>query len=461
MSDPPRSIAAAARLIRDGTLSPVDLTDWCLDRIARLDGALHSFVTVLAAPARDQAVTAEAEIKAGGWRGPLHGIPIGLKDVFETKGVRTTGQSRSLANYIPTTDSTVAQRLAAAGAILLGKQTTHEFALGGPSFELPWPPARNPWDTTRFTGSSSSGTGAAVAAGLSLGGIGSDTGGSVRLPAALCGVSGLRPTTGRIGRAGLLPLAASLDTAGPIARTVEDCALLLQAIAGPDPDDPTAADIAVPDYQAALGAGVAGLRIGVLRSFHETDLPVQPAVLAAVDAAAAWFGDHGAAISEIRLSPLQDYNAAGYLIMLAEGFAHHAPGLARHPGMYGASFRDRISLGMCFTAEDVRQARQKQAALRVEMLRAFEDVDLLLTATAPGEAPPIETVTTWGIFDSPSLTMPFSLTGCPALSLCGGFGPTGLPLSLQLAAAPFHEAKLMNAGHAFQQGTEWHLKLPG
>ena len=258
------TIAEAGALIGKRELSPVELTESRLSRIDRLDGKLHSFIRVLREPALAAARAAEAEIMAGNYRGPLHGIPIGLKDIYETKGVPTTGHSKILIDHVPQQDATSVRLLTEAGAIVLGKLATHEFALGGPSFDLPWPPARNPWDTSRFTGGSSSGTGAAVAAGLVLGGTGSDTGGSIRGPAAFCGLAGLKPSYGRISRAGILPLAFSLDHAGPMAWTAEDCAIMLQAMAGHDPGDPASA--------GAPGAGLPRRAFGRhQRSPHRTD----------------------------------------------------------------------------------------------------------------------------------------------------------------------------------------------
>src|ERR1700736_3139386 len=246
------TIAEAARLIEQRELSPVELVDSRLARIEKLDGQLHSFIRVLADQARADARAAESEIMAGNYRGPLHGIPIGLKDIYETAGVPTTGHSKILIGHVPQQDATSVRLLTEAGAIVLGKLATHEFALGGPSFDLPWPPARNPWDTSRMPGGSSSGTGAAVAAGLVLGGTGTDTGGSIRGPAAFCGLAGIKPTYGLISRRGILPLAFSLDHAGPLAWTAEDNAIMLQAMAGHDPADPGSANRPIPDYRAAL-----------------------------------------------------------------------------------------------------------------------------------------------------------------------------------------------------------------
>src|SRR5712671_3320672 len=265
------TIAEAARLIQQRELSPVELVDSRLARIEQFDGKLNSFIRVLADQARADARAAETEIKTGKYRGPLHGIPIGLKDIYETAGVATTGHSKVMQDHVPKADAFSVTRLRDAGAIVMGKLATHEFAFGGPSFDLPWPPARNPWDTTRFTGGSSSGTGAAVAAGLVLGGTGSDTGGSIRGPAAYCGLAGIKPTYGLISRMGILPLAFSLDHAGKMASTAEDCAILLQAMAGHDPADPGSASRPVPDYRAALQGPIKGLRVGLIRHFYERD----------------------------------------------------------------------------------------------------------------------------------------------------------------------------------------------
>src|SRR5437588_3652639 len=310
------TIAEAARLIETRELSPVELVDSRLDRIQRFDGKLNSFIRVLADEARAAARTAEAEIAAGKYRGPLHGIPIGLKDIYETAGIPTTGHSKVMQDHVPKADAFSVARLKAAGAIVMGKLATHEFALGGPSFDLPWPPARNPWNTGRFTGGSSSGTGAAVAAGLVLGGTGSDTGGSIRGPAAYCGLAGIKPTYGLISRMGILPLAFSLDHAGPMAWTAEDCAIMLQAMAGPDPADPGSANRPIPDYRAALKGEVKGLRIGLIRHFYERDNEADAATRRAIEAALPVFQGLGCAVRELSLSPLADWSACGMTIML-------------------------------------------------------------------------------------------------------------------------------------------------
>src|SRR5205809_3580492 len=293
------TIAAAARLIEQRELSPVELVESRLDRIARLDGSLNSFIRVLAEEARADARAAEAEIAADRYRGSLHGIPIGLKDIYETAGVATTGHSKVMQDHVPRAGAFSVKRLREAGAIVMGKLATHEFALGGPSFDLPWPPARNPWDPSRFTGGSSSGTGAAVAAGLVLGGTGSDTGGSIRGPAAYCGLAGIKPTYGLISRMGILPLAFSLDHAGPLAWTAEDCAIMLQAMAGHDPADPASANPPIPDYRAALHGEVKGLRIGLVRHFYQRDHEADAATRQAIDATAKQLQELGCSVREV------------------------------------------------------------------------------------------------------------------------------------------------------------------
>src|SRR6201982_2701802 len=292
------TIAEAARAIAAKQLSPVELTRACLERIHKLDGELHAFVHLTEERALADARAAERAIMAGGPSGPLHGIPIGLKDIVDTKGIPTTCGSKFLQNNIPDTDAACAAKLAAAGTVLMGKLTTHEFADGGPSFDLPAPPARNPWNTEHFTAGSSSGTGAAAAAGLILGGIGTDPGGSIRGPAALCGIAGIKPTYGLVSRAGVAPAAFSLDHIGPMAWTAEDCGLMLQALAGHDPRDPASASRPIPDYTAGLGGGVRGLRIGVGHHFHEVDYKIGAGTQRGIDGAISTLRDLGAEIRE-------------------------------------------------------------------------------------------------------------------------------------------------------------------
>ena len=454
------TIAEASALISKRELSPVELVQSRLDRTERLDGKLNSFIRVLSEEALAAARLAEAEIVAGRWRGPLHGIPIGLKDIYETKGVPTTGHSRVMIDHAPQQDATAVRLLTEAGAIVLGKLATHEFAFGGPSFDLPWPPARNPWDTGRFTGGSSSGTGAAVAAGLVLGGTGSDTGGSIRGPAAFCGLAGLKPSYGRISRAGILPLAFSLDHAGPMAWTAEDCAIMLRAMAGYDPADPASADRPVPDYQAALPGEVKGLRIGLIRHFYEADNPANEATRRGIAAAVKVLEDLGCSVRELRLSPLADWAACGMVIMLAEGYAIHEANLRERFVDYGEAFRERMALAALITGADYVQAVRRRRELAAELATAMADLDLVMTAAAASEAPAIEAVGKFAIFERPSLTMPFNVTGSPAMSVCCGYTLAGLPLAFQLAGKPFDEATVLKLAHAYEKATPWRSIRP-
>jgi aspartyl-tRNA(Asn)/glutamyl-tRNA(Gln) amidotransferase subunit A len=454
------TIAEAAQLIEKRELSPVELVDSRLDRIQRFDGKLHSFIRVLADEARAAARTAEAEIAAGKYRGPLHGIPIGLKDIYETAGVATTGHSKVMQDHVPKADAFSVTRLKAAGAVVMGKLATHEFALGGPSFDLPWPPARNPWDTTRFTGGSSSGTGASVAAGLVLGGTGSDTGGSIRGPAAFCGLAGIKPTYGLISRMGILPLAFSLDHAGPMAWTAEDCAILLQAMAGHDPADPGSANHPIPDYRAALAGEVKGLRIGLIRHFYERDNEVNAATQAAIAAAAQTLQGLGCTVREVTLSPLADWAACGMAIMQSEAYAIHEANLRARFTDYGEIFRDRMALAGLVTGADYVQALRRRRELVAELDHAMADLDLVMTAAAPSEAPPIDSVPKFAILERPSLTIAFNVTGSPAMSVCCGYTEGGLPLSFQIVGKRFADATVLRLAHAYEQATPWRGRRP-
>jgi aspartyl-tRNA(Asn)/glutamyl-tRNA(Gln) amidotransferase subunit A len=397
---------------------------------------------------------------AGKLRGKLDGIPIAHKDIYNTAGIRTTAHSKLLEHNVPTEDSRVVQLWAAAGTVMLGKLATHEFAMGGPSFDLPWPPACNPWNPEHFTSGSSSGTGAAVATGQVLGGTGSDTGGSIRGPAALCGLAGIKPTYGLCSRAGVLPLSYTLDHTGPLAWTVEDCALLLQAMAGHDPNDPASADRPTPDFTAGLRNGVKGLRIGVARHFFETDNRVNDATLKGINDALAQFRAMGAEVRDVTLSPMADYHACGFLILVAEAYALHEPWLKSRFNDYGESFRDRIALGGFIRAADYVAAIRKRRLLCLELKAAMADLDILVSASAATEAPRITEVPKWATLEKPSFTMPFNVTGSPAISICTGFGAGGLPLSMQLVAKPFAEPLLFQAAHAYETATDWRARRP-
>jgi aspartyl-tRNA(Asn)/glutamyl-tRNA(Gln) amidotransferase subunit A len=454
------TIAEAAALIAQRKLSPVELTQSHLQRIELLDPAIHAFLLVTGERALGEAKAAEAEIMANGPKGPLHGIPIAHKDIYCTKGIRTTGHSRVLIDHVPQEDATTVARLAEAGTVMLGKLATHEFAWGGPSFDLPWPPARNPWDLRRFTGGSSSGTAAAVAAGLILGGTGSDTGGSIRLPASYCGVTGFKPTYGLCPRTGILPLAYSLDHAGPLAWTVEDCAILLQAMAGHDPRDPASADVPVKDYRRGLEGRIAGLRIGFVRRFHETDMKAGEETRRALENAAEVFRGLGAELREVALPSLEDWTACGMIIMMTEAYALHEPWLRTRMGEYGEFFRDRVVFGAFLRGSDYVEAQRLRRELCTSFDTAMRDCDLLLCAITPGGAPLFEEMTKMSSFERPSFSFPFNVTGSPALALRGGFTEDGLPLGIQLAGRPFEDEVVLRAGHAYERATSWSRRRP-
>jgi aspartyl-tRNA(Asn)/glutamyl-tRNA(Gln) amidotransferase subunit A len=454
------TIAAAAKQIAAKQLSPVELTLACLDRVKALDGRLHAFVHLTEERALAEARQAEAAIMAGGPKGPLHGIPIGLKDIVDTKGIPTTCQSKILQDNIPDSDATCAEKLAAAGAVLIGKTTTHEFADGGPSFDLPKPPARNPWNTDHFTAGSSSGTGAGVAAGLILGGIGTDTGGSIRGPAALCGIAGIKPTYGLVSRAGVAPAAFSLDHIGPMAWTAEDCALMLQALAGHDPRDPASADRPVPNYTASLGSGIKGLRIGVIHHFHEVDYKVSEGTQRGIDAAISTLREMGAEIREVQLSPLQDWQACGSLISITERASAYDEWARTRLDDFSERVQRRLMLGALVSGVDYVQAVRRRRELRAELKAAMAGLDIVVTAAAPAEAPKIDNVPVWDVFDRPSFTIPFNVAGYPAISICAGYGEGGLPVAVQLVGKPFDEATVFRVADAFEKATPFRNTRP-
>ncbi len=447
------TIAEAARQIASKQLSPVELTRGCLDRIARIDPKLHSFLLVTEERALADARAAEARIMRHGPKGPLDGIPIGYKDIYNTAGIHTTGHSQLLADNVPTTDATAVARLVEAGTVMLGKLATHEFALGGHA-------SNNPWHLDHTTGGSSSGTAAAVAAGLILGGTGSETVGSICGPSAFCGVTGIKPTYGRVSRAGILPLAFTLDHPGPIAWTAEDCAILLQAMAGHDASDPASANRPVPDFRKELGQSVRGLRIGVVRRFFEVDSPTSPETRKGIDDALAWFGSEGATVREVTLSSLNIYHACTFVILMAEAYAIHEPWLKAARGSYGEIFRDRVSLGGLIRAVDYVQALRRRRDLCLEAAAAMDDLDLLVNASQAGEAPRIVDMTKWSLLERPAFAAPACLTGFPSMSVCTGTGRGGLPVAMQLIGKPWAEATLLRAAHAYEQAHPWRSHRP-
>jgi aspartyl-tRNA(Asn)/glutamyl-tRNA(Gln) amidotransferase subunit A len=454
------TIAEASRLIEQKKLSPVELTTALIRRTEALDPQLNAYLLLTAERALDQARQAEREIAAGNYRGPMHGIPFGLKDIYSTAGIRTTGHSRICLDTVPTADATTVKKLYEAGAVLTGKLATHEFAHGGPSFDLPWPPARNPWKREHFTGGSSSGSGAAVAAGLVPGALGSDTGGSIRGPAALCGIVGLKPTYGLVSRHGVYTNSFSFDHAGPMTWTVEDCAIMLQAIAGHDAGDPASATRSVPDYRVALTGDIKGLRIGVVRHLHEDDCAVTPEVSAALEQALTVFRSLGATLGEARLRPALDYYDVKITIAESELLAVHEHALRTRPGDFGEDFLGRVLPAVLIGGRDYIQAQRERRRMLAETAPVYANYDVLVTATAGGPAPRLGTWRTIEFWRRASLTTPFNVTGGPALAQCVGFSSNGLPLSMQIVGRPFDDATVLRVAHAYEKATPWRRKRP-
>ncbi|HYC47265.1 MAG TPA: amidase [Burkholderiales bacterium] len=454
------TIAAAGELLRNGEISAVELTRALLERIERYDRSVNAFITVTAELALEQAAAADREIGGGRRRGRLHGIPFALKDLYDTAGVLTTANSKLYATHVPAHDATAVSRLYAAGGILLGKLKTHEFAQGGPATDLPWPPARNPWDTARFTGGSSSGSAAAVAAGFVPVSLGTDTGGSIRGPAALCGLAGLRPTYGLVSRWGVFPNSYTFDACGPIARTAEDCAIVLQAIAGFDANDPASARVVVPDYPELLRTDLRGLRIGVLRHFWEEDLPAHADVRGAMERALDVLRALGAELHTVRVRPLQEYYDVRNVIALSELMAVQHADLVERPDDYCMDFLGRGLAASLFQSLDYVEAQREGRRMAQELRALYPSFDAFVSPSSPGPAPKLSEYRTAGYWQRPNITTPFSITGGPALSVCNGFSEEGLPLGLQIGGKPFDDATVLAIGHAYERATRWFERRP-
>ena len=451
------SITEAARGLRRKQFSPVELAQACLKRIESIDGKLHSFITVTGDLALEQARKAEQELLAGEDKGPLHGIPIALKDLYATKGIRTTCHSAVLQDWIPEYDATVVTKINDTGALLLGKLGMHEFAFGGPSIDAPFPAVRNPWNTAHVSGGSSSGSGAALAAGLCYGALGSDTGGSIRNPAAHCGIVGIKPTYGRVSRHGVVPLSWSLDHAGPMARNVEDCATLLQVIAGYDPADSASANVPVPDFRAELKNGIKGLRIGVPRvHWFVENRGTDPETEAAFDAALKILEGLGAIVVDIEGRPFSLARKANQTILVAEGYAYHEKRFQEAPEKFGSSVRKRMLEGAFLSAADYITALRSRTALNEEICANFARVDVFATPTVPRPAEAFETMDPNEQNLRPNFTNAFNLTGLPAISLPCGFTKGSLPVGLQIIAPAFEESTAFRVAYAYEQATEWH-----
>jgi aspartyl-tRNA(Asn)/glutamyl-tRNA(Gln) amidotransferase subunit A len=454
------SIVETTELLRKRELSPVELTKNCLAQIEKLNPTLNAFVTVTAELALTQARAAEAEILSGHWRGPLHGIPLALKDLIDTAGIRTTAASALFKDRVPAEDAEVVRRLKEAGAVLLGKQNLHEFAYGGSTMISYYGEVHNPWDPTRIAGGSSGGSAASVVAGLGYGAIGTDTAGSVREPAALCGIVGLKPTYGRVSVRGVIPLSLSLDHIGPMARTVSDAALMLQVIAGHDAKDAHSTDAPVPDYVAGLRDGVKQLRIGVPRKFFYADL--DPEIASAVEQAIGVLRTLGRDLSEIEIEVPTDRT-----LQTAEAYAYHAESASRSPELYQPETLRRIRRGEDISAAEVERRRRELKHIRSEVHKIFEGVDVLVTPTTPVPAGAIDELK-----KDPDLlrphelmllrnTRPVNVWELPAISVPCGFTTVGLPIGLQIIGPQWREDTVLKLAYAYEQATDWHKRSPG
>ena len=449
-------VAALSQKLRSKEISPVELTQAYLDRIDAVDERINSYITVTAQVAREMARKAEAEIAAGRWRGPFHGVPIGLKDLCYTKGILTTGGSKILADFVPNHDSTVWTRLREAGAVLLGKLNLHEFAYGATTNNPHWGACRNPYDLERIPGGSSGGSGAAIAARTAAATIGTDTGGSIRIPAAFCGCVGMKQTWSRVSRYGVLPLADSLDHAGPITRSVRDAALMLQAIAGHDPNDATSSREPVPDYMANMDRGVRGMRIGVI---SELTTRLDAEVEASFNSAIRLLRDLGAEVVEVSIPAIEHAATIATNITFVESAEYHEQWMRTRADDYGFDVRRMLEAGMLLPGVHYVRAQRARATVLAQALTELERCAVLI---APSASMPAPRINVGGRALTPSgepvdmvaavlrFTAPFNVTGQPALALPTGMTPDGLPLSMQIVGKPFDEATVFQAAAAYE-----------
>jgi aspartyl-tRNA(Asn)/glutamyl-tRNA(Gln) amidotransferase subunit A len=460
------SISDAAALIRAGELSPVELSQAYLDRIESLNGHLNAYITVMAESALSQASEAEQEIKNGHYRGPMHGIPVGIKDIIYTKGVLTSAGSRVLADHIPDENSPIVDSLHSAGAVILGKLNLSEFAIGG-TIDHPYGTPRNPWNTDHTAGGSSSGSGIAAAGGLCAGALGSDTGGSIRGPAFFCGLVGLRPTYGRVTRHNVVPMSWHLDTVGPMTRTVRDCAHMLRAIAGHDPNDATTSALPVPDYAASIDGGVRGLRIGLPTEMFDDDI-VDGDVKEATMRAVAVLEELGATSEDTSLPTSAGSGAVFIATADVDSAAYHSDWLRSRGDLYDWNTRTRLESASLEPAWAYIKAQRIREKLRHEMLEALDKYDVLVMPTGPVAAPTIAASTgkPGGYYQGDRdlirrrYTSPAPLAGLPAISVPCGFSETGLPIGVQIIGKAFDEATLFRVGQAYESATEWHTMHP-
>src|ERR1700730_18162012 len=449
------SLAEAAALLHSRELSPVDYVAAFLERIAARDSPLNAFLQVFSDSALADARAAEAEINEGRWRGTLHGVPIALKDLFDIVGEPTTAHSKILREHRAERSAHVVTKLREAGAIIIGKTALHEFATGGPSFDLPWPPARNPWRPTHHPGGSSSGSAVAVAAGFAPASLGTDTAGSVRNPPTCCGVIGMKPTYGTVSRAGVFPLAFSLDHVGPLTRTVEDNAIMLQAIAGHDAADPASAQRRPADFTGEINAGVKDLRIGIIAHFYDEDMIAAPEQSTAIAAAADVLRRLGAEVKPIRLWSLQRYTECGRTIHLAEAFAVHERDLQQRPQDYAEITRRKLLPGAFIPAVDYVKAQQLRTALCSEFAAAMRDLDAAITLSSLDMPCRIDDTETIARTYERQCRMPFNVTGPPAIAVPTGFTAAGLPTAMQIVGRAFAEPMVYRVAQAYCEATGW------
>jgi aspartyl-tRNA(Asn)/glutamyl-tRNA(Gln) amidotransferase subunit A len=454
------TVAEAADLLRTKKLSPVEYAKALIDRIERYDRNLNAFLCFTPEIALQDAHNAEAEIMRDNWRGPLHGVPYGLKDIVDYAGLPTTAHSKILKDNIAKAHATVTQKLRAAGGVFMGKLSTHEFAIGGPSFDLPWPPARNPWNRDHFCGGSSSGAGTATGAGLLPAAIGTDTGGSVRNPASMCGVVGMKATYGVVSRRGVIPLSYSLDNVGPLTRTARDNALMLDVIAGYDSLDPGSANRAVGGYTAALGRGVKGLKVGVIRHFYARDTKADPEMVAGIETAVQKLAELGAQIREITTAPLAEYAACNRTILTSEAFAVHEKWMQERPQDYGALARERLMAGAFVRAADYVNATRLRRKMADAFHALFVDIDVAITASSMDPACRIDDAQAIAYTYARQARAPFNVTGSPALAVPVGFSKSGLPLAMQIIGKPYSEALIYGVADAYERATEWTTMHP-
>jgi aspartyl-tRNA(Asn)/glutamyl-tRNA(Gln) amidotransferase subunit A len=462
------SFVEAARRIRAKDLSPVEYTEALLARIDTHNPSLDAFLHLTAEQALHGAQTAADAIAAGQALGPMHGVPFALKDIIDVEGLPTTAHSQILADNVARQDAHVTERFRAAGAILLGKLSTHEFAFGGPCFDLPWPPARNPWDRRMFPGGSSSGSGAAVAAGLVPAALGTDTGGSVRNPASMCGIVGMKATYGRVSRRGVIPLSYSLDHIGPMTRTVEENAALLNVIAGFDAHDPGSANEPVPNYLDAVhlgqGESLKGLRVGVIRHFYREDMIAHPAVDAGIEAALGVLAGLGAEIEEVTTRPLGEFSDGNRVILLSEGYAVHERWMQTRPQDYAEMTRQKLLPGAFLRAADYVQGLRNRTGFSTAVDQLLEHSDVLVTASSMDPPFLIDDAEAVARCYPRQARAPFNLTGHPAVAVPGGYyeadGEPALPLSFQLIGRHFDEATLYRVAAAYEQATGWIERHP-